>query len=74
MPPTKASPTASRRGHFLSLNSYHFNFSVGVVDMSDGMWYTNVSRTRRVIYCHVIGSMFFKKTGINKGLGGYNNA
>ena len=39
--PTKASPTASRRGHFLSLNSDPFNSSFGVVDTSDEMWYTN---------------------------------
>ena len=37
---TKAPPTASRRGHFLFLNSDSFNSSVGVVDMSGEMWYT----------------------------------
>jgi len=39
---TKAMPTASRRGHFLSLNSDHFNSSGNVVDVNDRMWYTMV--------------------------------
>ena len=37
---TKAKPTASRRGLFLSLNSYHFNSSGNAVDLSGVMWYT----------------------------------
>jgi len=41
MASTKAAPTASRRGHFLSLNSDHFNSSGNVVDVNDEMWYTS---------------------------------
>ena len=41
MPPTKAPPTASRRGHFRLQITYHFNSSGNVVDINDEMWYTN---------------------------------